>query len=119
MTSMAVVETGGTIETTVAHHPRLLLTTQGEQVNVLPPWEQPLTPQSEANLHAQAKGRSQSATTVTVLATQRTSASPSSGLSSPPVSRLFSNLASSLATSLKLNTLKGLNTTVPLWHMVQ
>ena len=119
MTSMAVVETGGTTETTVVHHHHPRATAQGELVNVLPPWEQPLTPQSEANLHAQAKGRSQSATTVTVLATQRTSASPSSELSSPPVSRLLSNLVSSLATSLKLNTLKGLNTTVPLWHLVQ
>ena len=101
MTGKAVVETEGTAETTVAHHFRLLLTAQGELVNTLPPWEQPLTPRSEANRHAQAKGRNCSAPTATALVTQRTSALQRSGDSSLPVSRPLSNPTSSLATLLK------------------
>ena len=102
MTSKAVVETERKTETTVAHHHHLPVTTQGELVNILPPWEQPLTPRSEANRHAKAKGRSCSAPTATALVTQRTSASQRSGDSSPPVSRPLSNPTNNLATLLKL-----------------
>ena len=119
MTSKAVVETEGTTETTVAHHPRLLLTTQGEQVNPLQPPGRLMTHQLEVNSLLQGRGRNQSAPTVIDLVTPRTSASPRSEPSSPPVSWLLISPVSSQATSLKLDTSRRLNTTVPLWLLVQ
>ena len=116
-TSKAVVETAGTTGTTVVHrhHPRA--TTQGELVNVLPPWGQPLTPQSEANRHARAKGRSQSAPTVTVLATLRTSVSPRSGPNNLLVRQPHSRLDPSQVMWLMLTNISLMNTTVPSWHL--
>ena len=118
MTSKAVVEIVRTTETTVDPHLHLLVTTQGELVNILPPWGQPLTPQLEANRHAQVKGRSQSAPTVTVLATLRISASPRSGLNNPLVSQSNSRPDRSQVMWLMLTGTRLMNTTVPSWHLL-
>ena len=117
MTSKAVVETEGTTETTVAHHPRLLLTTQGEQVNPLQPRGRLMTHQMEVNSLPQGRGRSQSAPTVIDLVTQRTSASPRSGPNSPLVSQPHSSSDLSQAMWLMLINISLMNINVPSWHL--
>ena len=117
MTSKAVVETEGTTETTVAHHPRLLLTTQGEQlINPFQPPGQLMAHQMGVNSLPQDRGRSLSAPTVIDLVTQRTSASPRSGPNNPLVSQPHSRPDPSQVMLLMLTNISLMNIIVPSWH---
>ena len=118
MTSKAVVETGGTIGTTVAHHPRLLLTTQGEQlINPFQPPGQLMAHQMVVNSLPQDRGLSLSAPTVIDLVTRRTSVSPRSGPNNRLVSQPHSRPDPSQVMWLMLTNISLMNTTVPSWHL--
>ena len=118
MTSKAVVETEETTETTVAHPPRLLLTTQGEQlINPFQPPGQLMAHQMGVNSLPQDRGRSQSAPTVIDLVTQRTNASPRSGPNNPLVSQPHSRPDPSQVMWLTLINIRLMNTIVPSWHL--